>query len=89
MSCTKHFLNLEWGHHTWRPRVTSTVDVPTQDTNMWGRTVYSHYVRCQKEDVCEVCGEVRRDRNCMCDTAEGETCAVRLECLEHARCGGD
>ena len=81
MSCTKHFLNFTWDHHHWVPHVTGTISVPTEDTNMWGRRVTSQYVRCQKEDVCTVCGEVRRDRNCICDTAEGDSCAIRLECL--------
>lgn len=81
MSCTRHFLNVEWAHHSWRPRVTGTDSVLTRDTNMWGRTVFSHYCRCQKEDVCEVCGAVRRDRSCICDTAEGDACAIRLDWL--------
>ena len=84
MSCTRRLFGIPWGHHTWRPRVTSTISVPTQDTNMWGRVVTGHYVRCQKEDVCAVCGEIRRDRNCICDIAEGDACGIRLACLERS-----
>lgn len=82
MNCTRHFLNVHWEHHTWRPRVFGTEMLPTQETNMWGRTVYGSCVRCFKHDVCIVCGKTRDDQSCICDTAVGESCAVRLNWLE-------
>lgn len=84
MDCTRHFLNLEWEHHSWRPRVFGTESLPTQETNMWGRTVYGTCVRCHKHEVCEVCGKTRAEQSCICDTAVGEQCAIRLEWLDSA-----
>ncbi len=85
MSCTRHFLNFTWEHHSWRPRVVSTQYAPSDDTNMWGRVVHNRFVRCQKEDVCTECGKTRASRNCICDCSEGEECKIRLEALEQAR----
>ena len=83
MNCTRRFLNFQWEHHTWRPRVFGTEMLPTQETNMWGRTVYGTCVRCFKHDVCIACGKTRNnDESCICDTAVGERCAVRLNWLD-------
>jgi hypothetical protein len=82
MSCDKHLLNLHWEHHTWQRRVLSTEYVPTQETNMWSRTVYGRSVRCNTQYVCEACGKTRGDAGCICDTEEGESCAIRLACLD-------
>jgi hypothetical protein len=76
MSCTKHFLNIHWEHHDWHPRVVSAQKVVTRDTNMWGRVVESEYVRCQKEEVCSVCGATRPAVNCLCDKSVAEHCPV-------------
>jgi hypothetical protein len=76
MSCTKHFLNLHWEHHSWRPRVTSWEVVTGEESNMWARTMYRDYVRCDKEQVCDKCGEVRHVVSCLCDTYKAEKCAL-------------
>lgn len=67
--------------HTWRRRVTAARTVPTTETGMWGNTVTSTYVRCHAEYVCDQCGAVREEGNCMCDTSRAEHCAVRLDWL--------
>lgn len=85
MSCTKHFLNFHWEHHHWRPRVTLAEDVATQETDMWGRHFNTHYVRCHKHEVCAVCGKTRREIPCMCDTSEGQHCAIRLAWLDESQ----
>ena len=84
MNRMKHFLTVPWEHHRWRPRVLSTEYVRSSDTNMWGRTVDSEFVRCRKQYVCEDCGRTCADFNCVCDKEQGERCAVRLACLEAA-----
>lgn len=76
MSCTKQFLNLTWQHHTWRPRVTSWEVVTGEESNMWARMMYRDYVRCDKEQVCEQCGETRHVVSCLCDTYKAEKCAL-------------
>lgn len=78
MSCTKRFLNLEWEHHHWRPRVAAAETLQAQEPDMWARTVYRDYVRCDKQDVCEECGAVRREKSCLCEVATAEKCAVYL-----------
>ncbi len=78
MSCTKRFLNLEWEHHHWRPRVVAGETRLAQETNMWARTVEVEYVRCDKQEVCETCGAVRREKSCFCDLATAEQCAIYL-----------
>ena len=85
MSCTRHFLNFQWEHHAWRRRVSSAENVPVQDTNMWGRVVNGEYVRCHKQDVCEVCGSTRSDVNCLCDTAQAERCTIRRAWIDDSR----
>ena len=76
MSCTKHFLNFHWEHHTWRPRVTSWEVVTGEETNMWARVMYRDYVRCDKQEVCAECGAVRHEVSCLCDMAKGERCTL-------------
>jgi hypothetical protein len=76
MSCTKHFLNLSWEQHSWRPRVTAWEIVTGEESNMWARTMYRDYVRCDKEQVCDQCGEVRHVVSCLCDTDKAEKCAL-------------
>lgn len=81
MSCNKHFLGFQWERHTWRTRV-SGVEVFTRPaTNMWARVVDEDYMRCNKQDVCVVCGKVRRRRSCMCDLERGKHCRLRLETM--------
>ena len=81
MICTKHFLGLQWEHHAWRRRVTATNTVTVLEPDMWARDASRDYVRCEKEDVCEVCGETRRKARCVCDPARAESCRLRLECI--------
>lgn len=79
MSCTRHFLGIPWKHHAWRKRVTGYEVVRALETDMWARSVPRDFVRCDKEEVCEVCGKVRRQISCHCDLARGERCRLLLE----------
>lgn len=79
MSCTKHFLNLEWEHHKWRPRVRAFETVTHLETDMWARDVYRDYVRCDKQQICVNCGAIRHEVSCLCDAARGETCPLLVE----------
>jgi hypothetical protein len=85
MSCTKHFLNFQWEHHSWRRRVSSSEIVRGQETNMWARVMDRDYMRCDKQDVCEVCGKVRREVSCICDMERGERCKLRRASLAESR----
>lgn len=84
MSCTRQFLNLRWEHHTWRRRVTGSELLTGIETNMWAREVERTYVRCDKAEVCEVCGTIRHQVSCVCDIERGERCALRLESMAEA-----
>ena len=81
MNCTTSFLGMPLGRHRWHREVTHAEIMTAQEPDMWGRPVYRDYVRCDKREVCEVCGEVRRDVSCMCDPSRGDQCAIRLEWL--------
>jgi hypothetical protein len=81
MSCTKRFLGFQWERHSWRRRVTSFETLTLLEPDMWARDVYRDYVRCDKEDVCEVCGKVRRRASCVCDTERAEVCQLRGACI--------
>jgi hypothetical protein len=85
MSCTRQFLSFHWEHHSWRKRVTLAENVPSQETSMWGRPVNREFVRCHKQDVCEVCGKTRRSEGCLCDTAHAEQCAIRLAWIDASK----
>jgi hypothetical protein len=85
MSCTKHFLSLQWEHHSWHARVSSFETLPVSETNMWGRVVHGEYVRCQKREVCEECGEARGDVPCICDKTVAEHCAVLRAFIDDQR----
>ena len=82
MSCTKRFLNLRWTRHSWRRRVTAAETVPIHETTMWGTAANTTFVRCHAQYVCEECGTTRDEGNCLCDTARGERCPVRLAWIE-------
>jgi hypothetical protein len=82
MSCTRHFLGFQWERHSWRRVVSSTDSVQTHNTDMWGRVVGNEHVRCRTQYVCDACGKAGLEAVCMCDTAEGERCPVRLACLD-------
>jgi hypothetical protein len=43
---------------------------------MWAQVVDREYVRCDKHDVCEVCGKIRREVSCICDMERGERCKL-------------
>jgi hypothetical protein len=77
MGCVKRFLNFQWEHHSWSQRVLLAETLPTRETNMWGRGVDSHYVRCRKQQTCRVCGQTRPEVNCICDPAQAEHCVIR------------
>ena len=79
MNCTRHFLNLQWEHHAWRPRVTSFETLTFQEPDMWARAVYRDYVRCDKEEVCDACGQTRRQVSCLCDIKRAERCTLLRE----------
>jgi hypothetical protein len=76
MSCTRHFLNFQWEHHRWRPRVSGFEILTLQEPDMWARDVYRDYVRCDKQFVCADCGAIRREVSCHCDMARGERCPL-------------
>jgi len=84
MSCTKHVLGFQWEHHSWRRRVSSFEIVTGPGSNMWARAVYQEYMRCDKEDVCEECGKIRRQVSCICDMERGERCKLRCASLAEA-----
>jgi hypothetical protein len=46
---------------------------------MWARPVFREYVRCDKQQVCTVCGTVRREVSCLCEPAAAEHCAIYQE----------
>ena len=77
MSCTRHFMNIEWEHHSWRPHVSSSEHLAVGEMHMWGREVNGEYVVCHKQEVCEVCGLTRGCVECICDTAHAERCRLR------------
>jgi hypothetical protein len=85
MSCTKHFLNLKWEHHHWRPRVTFTETLTHLETDMWARDVYRDHVRCHKQYVCEDCGAIREEASCLCDMKRADQCPPRLDWLEESQ----
>ena len=82
MACQKQLLNVRWEHHHWRPRVTAVEtlnDCP--ETDMWARPVYRDYICCDKEEVCDECGRIRRPVSCLCDPERAERCALLREYL--------
>lgn len=81
MPCTKHFLNMTWQQHRWRPRVSAEEILTVEEPDMWARTVQRDYVRCDKAEVCMDCGAIRHEVSCMCDRERGEKCQIRLEHL--------
>jgi hypothetical protein len=52
---------------------------------MWAQVVDREYMRCDKHDVCEVCGKVRREVSCICDMERGERCRLRRASLGESR----
>jgi len=81
MDCTTRFLGIPLGRHRWHREVTHAEILTAQEPDMWARTVYRDYVRCDKREVCEVCGEIRRDVSCLCEPSKGDHCAIRVEYL--------
>ena len=77
MSCHKHFLNFQWGHHRWRTHVASSEILTMSEMNIWCRVVDKPYVRCDKQQICEACGEVGRQWSCCCDMEVAEHCTLR------------
>ena len=81
MNCTTRFLGIRLGRHQWRKEVTHAEIMTALESDMWARPVYRDHVRCDKRQVCDVCGTVRREVSCLCDPEKGEHCAIRLEYL--------
>ena len=81
MNCTTRFFGIPLGRHHWHREVTHAEILTAQEPDMWARPVYRDYVRCDKRDVCDVCGAVRRDVSCMCEPAKGDQCVIRLQWL--------
>lgn len=79
MSCSRHFLSLHWEHHRWRRRVTGAEIITAEEPDMWARPVLRDYVRCDKQEVCGVCGAVRHEVSCLCDPAKADQCAIYQE----------
>ena len=79
MSCTTRVLNLEWQHHQMHWRVTGAEVITAEEPDMWARPVFREYVRCDKQKVCAVCGTVRQEVSCLCDTAKADHCAIYQE----------
>lgn len=77
MGCQKHFLNFAWEHHDWHPHVSASEVLTIEETNIWGRVVDEHYVRCDKQNVCEICGRTGAQSSCFCDTAVAARCRLR------------
>ena len=82
MSCSKHFLKVEWQHHHWSPRVTAAEILTVDEPDMWARIVEREYVHCQKEEVCSECGAVRHALSCVCEIDKGDECELRLRYLD-------
>jgi hypothetical protein len=85
MSCHKHIFALQWDHHHWRTHVASSEVLTISETNIWCRAVDKDYVRCDKETVCQVCGEVGRQWSCVCDMQVAEHCKLRNACVAGSR----
>ena len=77
MSCHKHLLNFQWDHHHWRTHVVSAEILTMSEMNIWCRVVDKPYVRCDKETICQVCGEIGRQWSCCCDMDVAERCKLR------------
>jgi hypothetical protein len=82
MDCTRRFLGFQWQGHRWRKRVAGTEVITAEEPDMWARPVQRDYIRCDKAEVCEVCGKTRHPVSCICDIARGEACRIRLEYLQ-------
>lgn len=85
MSCTTRVLFLEWPHHHWRRRVTASETLTAQEPDMWARTVYRDYVRCDKSEECTTCGAVRHEVSCLCEAAKAQHCDIYLKWRERTR----
>ena len=85
MGCSKHFAMFTWEQHKWQRRVVATEREWCRDTNMWGRPIVNPHVVCHAEYVCEECGAVRDDGDCICDAEKGDRCPVRVARLEELR----
>ena len=81
MSCSKHFLGLNWNHHNWERQVTRTGWLEGRVTDMWGRACDVRNVHCHTQYVCSDCGDVVDGGECTCEAQRGERCPARLEFL--------
>lgn len=85
MDCTRNFFGIRWAHHTWHRHVTSYETLVGPEANMWAQVKYKEFVRCDKQDVCTVCGKVRREVSCMCDATRAERCKLLLDSIAESR----
>jgi hypothetical protein len=83
MSCSKHFLGLNWKQHDWRRYVTREASLSEDLTDMWGRRFQADHVVCHTQHICDCCGMVRDEGECTCEPEIGERCAIRLKYLAH------
>jgi hypothetical protein len=77
VGCNHQFL----ARHTWSRRVTHTESHPVEGTDQWGRRTVENHAVCHAEYVCQSCGEVRDEGDCLCDQARADQCPVRLDYL--------
>ena len=82
MSCTRHFMNLEWPHHHWKREVTNTETLSFMETDMWGRPFGVEHVWCHARLVCQDCGAVKDDGDCGCEPEYAARCKARLAHLD-------
>jgi hypothetical protein len=87
MGCTRRFLSFQWESHRWQKMVTGTEIVTSEEPDMWARPVFRDYIRCDKAQVCEVCGKVRHPVSCICDVPRGEVCKPRVAYLKQVPSG--
>jgi hypothetical protein len=85
MSCATRFFGIPMGRHHWRREVVHTEIITAQEPDMWARTVYRDYVRCDTRKVCATCGAIKHERSCLCDQSRGDACTIRLELLKNTR----
>ena len=81
MSCSKHFLGLNWKHHEWERQVTRAESFEEHVSDMWGRPFDVDHVLCHTQFVCSDCGKVVDGSECTCEPERGERCRIRREFL--------
>ena len=85
MGCTRRIGPFTFGRHKWQRRVTATMREFHGDTSMWGRPVSNPHVICHAEYVCEDCGAVKDEGDCICDAQRGDQCPARVALLDELK----